>query len=357
MSLNSAADPSVTRPTPYQRPPRGTRYVFTLNNWTQTEYTLLTSTAVTALMKWMVVAKETGVNNTPHLQGAFILITQTAFSTVKRLGGFGRAHLEMMRGSPQDSLAYCSKQDSAPFVYGILPTPGKRNDLKEVASKIIGGAKITDLTTEVDDAVCVIKFHKGLTILRSLVRPPRSGPPKVFWIHGETGVGKTRCCFEWGNRMGDVWISSGGLRWFDGYDGQETVIFDDFRTKGVQFSFLLRILDRYPMSVEFKGGFVGWNPKYIFITAPEHPQVMFSQRKAHIPEDYRQLERRISHIFFLPNDQDDLDCTLEKLILPDPAEHPAPEEEMPEPDTEGNGYLTQEDYDHPGYDWDFEETF
>lgn len=282
-------------------------------------------------MKWIVIAKETGEKNTPHLQGAFILITQTAFSTVKKLPGLNRAHLETMRGSPQESLAYCSKQDSEPYVYGILPSPGKRTDLANVTQRIIDGESIKALTTDTEGAVAIVKYFKGLTILRSLTKPKRDGPPKVFWVHGATGTGKTRCCFEWANRLGDVWISSGGLRWFDGYDGQRSAIFDDFRTKGVSFPFLLRLLDRYPMQVEFKGGFVEWTPEFIFITAPDEPSEMFRNRNNHIPEDIRQLNRRITSVVAFPEFRDDLDCTLEKF-LPQDGEPQQPDAIMPEPE-------------------------
>ena len=58
-------------------------------------------------------------------------------------------------------------------------------------------------------------------------------------------------------------LSSSKMDWFDGYIGQDTAIFDDFRASGNRFSYILRIIDRYPMDVPVKGGFVYWNPKYI----------------------------------------------------------------------------------------------
>lgn len=305
------------RAEPYRRPQnRLTRFVFTLNNWTQEEYLLLTSAAVTAKMRWMIIAKEVGEQETPHLQGAAVLKTQTAFSTVKTLLGSPRIHLEVMHGSPEQSLAYCSKQDSNPFVFGKLPTQGKRTDLALVAEKVREGATLRDLAKDGEGAVAVVKFHKGLTVLRSLTRPKRdpSKPPIIVWVHGPTGVGKTRSCFELGSKLGDVWISSGGLRWFDGYDGQRCAIFDDFRAKGVSFHFLLRITDRYPMQVEFKGGFVEWTPEFIFFTAPSHPDTMFAKRKEHVPEDIAQLNRRISHIFEFPNDREAFEQALEPFL-------------------------------------------
>lgn len=41
--------------------------------------------------------------------------------------------------------------------------------------------------------------------------------------------------------------AKGGQLWFDGYCGQEVVVFDDFRPWWCRFDYLLRLLDRYPM--------------------------------------------------------------------------------------------------------------
>jgi len=282
------------------------RFVFTLNNYTEEEY-LDVTTRLTEYCKWMIVAKETGEQGTPHLQGACILEKQTAFSTIKTLPGLRRARLAEMRGKPEDSVRYCSKQDLQPFEFGSLPSPGKRNDIHNAAERILEGQNLRDLAKDTEGAVAVVKFHKGLTVLRSLTRPDRSQPPKVFWIYGQTGTCKTRCAFESarelvGNNDDDIWISSGGLRWFDGYDGQSVAIFDDFRAKHVlNFAFFLRLLDRYPMSVEFKGGFVKWLPRFIFITCPYEPDVCFSKRKEHVPEDIAQLHRRLTKVYHFAN--------------------------------------------------------
>lgn len=235
-------------------------------------------------------------------KGACILGSQWYFSKLKTLTGFKRAHIEPMRGKPEDSLVYCTKQDLEPFVYGTLPQPGKGRDLQKATKAIQDGSTLADIATgEVDVATAVVKYFRGLTVLRSLVQPVRTSAPIVAWIWGATGTGKTRSVFELARRLvaadGDIWISSGGLRWFDGYDGQSVAIFDDFRAKDVgSFAFLLRLLDRYPLRVEFKGGFVNWVPKFIFITCPSCPEDCFAKRKEHIPEDINQLNRRIHHV-------------------------------------------------------------
>lgn len=287
---------------------RLSRFVFTLNNPTDLEYADLTE-KFAPTVKWIVIGKEKGLQGTPHLQGACILGSQWTLSKLKTLIGFKRAHIECMRGTPVESLIYCSKEDSNPFVKGTMPEPGKRTDISQAVLRIQGGESLKDLSADEAGGIAIVKFHKGLTILRSLTRPPRSGAPGVFWIHGPTGVGKTRIAFKCARALcklrgvpdTDVWISSGGLRWFDGYDGHTVAVFDDFRAKHVSsFAFLLRLLDRYPVAVEFKGGFVSWTPSFIFITCPSEPSLLFSTRKEHVPEDLAQLERRITDTIAIP---------------------------------------------------------
>lgn len=289
----------ATPSTPY-RPPRtqaGTRlsrFVFTLNNWTTEEYDDLTK-QVAPTVKWMVIGRETSETGTPHLQGACIIGRQVSFSVLKTWAGLKRAHIERMNGAPHASLIYCSKEDSNPFIHGSLPQPGKRNDLHNAVERIRDGASIRDLANS-EDATVVVKFHKGLTTLRSYMDVQPRPVPQVFWLHGPTGTGKTRSAVEFAESLsgaGNYWISSGSLRWFDGYDGHRVAIFDDLRPKHASFSFLLRLLDRYEVSVEFKGGFVRWKPEYIIVTANLGPREMWNYRTT---EQLDQLERRCTLI-------------------------------------------------------------
>lgn len=76
--------------------------------------------------------------------------------------------------------------------------------------------------------------------------------------------------------------------------GQKVAIFDDFRPWWCRFDYLLRLLDRYPMQVPVKGGFVNWVPEHIIITAPQRWSDMFTG-EFRTPEDLAQLGRRIHH--------------------------------------------------------------
>lgn len=275
------------------------RFVFTLNNYTEEDINLLKEFAQSSC-RWMIFGKETAPETgTMHLQGGCILTSQISFSTLKKLPQFARAHIEVMYGKPEDTRSYCSKEDSEAYEFGTLPSPGKRNDIHAALEMVRDGCDLSELAHIEAHGPVVVKFYKGLTNFRSLIRKPRVHPPEVYWFHGETGTGKTRAAFsvadKYADRINDIWVSSGGLKWFDGYDGQSIAIIDDLRSEDVpSFPFLLRLLDRYPMRVEYKGGSVLWTPHTIIITSPLSPTNCFANR--HRSEDFAQLERRISYI-------------------------------------------------------------
>lgn len=113
-------------------------------------------------------------------------------------------------------------------------------------------------------AATLVRYPKGLQLFQSLLPPKPKPVPFIIWLSGPTGVGKTRAVVEFGEKLvseEEVWLSNGTLKWFDGYNGQQVVILDDFRTQDVKFNNLLRLFDRYRYRVEIKGGYADWTPK------------------------------------------------------------------------------------------------
>lgn len=96
--------------------------------------------------------------------------------------------------------------------------------------------------------------------------------PRVAWFYGNTGTGKTHLAMD-GLDPNNIFIVSapakGGTLWFDGYCGQSRVVFDDFRPWWCRFDYLLRLLDKWPVRVQVKGGFVNFIPEEIIITTPK----------------------------------------------------------------------------------------
>lgn len=270
---------------------RARSYCFTLNNPSAEERDSLSSISCKFIAYGNELAPETG---TPHLQGFVTFQNQKAFSAVKKLPGFARAHLEVMKGSHEQNMEYITKEDKNPYMRGEIPQPGKRNDIHRVVERICGGEDLDTMVTEPEVAAVFVKYSRGFTALQSKLIKPREDPPKILWLYGATGTGKTRCAYEFAADNGlSLWVSNSTLSWFDGYRGQPVALFDDYRPEKGTFNFILRLWDRYAIDVPIKGGFTKWVPKIIFITSPKCPRDTWSLR---VEEDLQQLDRRMSHI-------------------------------------------------------------
>lgn len=246
-------------------------------------------------------APETG---TPHLQGYAIFKKRVRLSRLKTLFGTDKIHWTPCRGTVQHNEDYvrklestASSEDPGPFEWGSLSDAraavgenelhqGKRNDLHVAAEHIRNG----DLHL-IDDAVA-IKYGSHLLHFRASLFRDRDSKPDVVWLHGLTGTGKSRTAqdmFE-GSKY---WKPAG--KWWDGYIQQDVVVIDDIRATDYPYQYLLRVLDRYPLLVEFKGGHVSVNSPTFVITAPGPPSEVYRDTT----ECLNQLERRISLILQL----------------------------------------------------------
>lgn len=168
---------------------------------------------------------------------------------------------------------------------------GARSDLKRIAISIIDKSKTLDnIVNENPDYF--VKYHKGLTALQSAIMPARSVDvePQVHWWFGPTATGKSRKA--WAEFPGAYWKMSDN-KWWDGYRGENVVVIDDYRIQMCPFDYLLKLLDRYPMIVEIKGGTMPLAASTWVITAPSRPEVMWRYRTE---EAINQLLRRITSI-------------------------------------------------------------
>lgn len=121
----------------------------------------------------------------------------------------------------------------------------------------------------------------------------------TIWLHGKTGIGKTRWAVTTAeSMMKEYAILSGDLRTFMlGYTGQPIAIMDDLRPGTIKFELLLRILDGYRCTVNVKGSLCPWLAEVIIITAPIPPMEMYVNHDTGIQWDnLDQLIRRLDHI-------------------------------------------------------------
>jgi len=259
------------------------RVCFTLNNYSQEEFDKIIT--YSKLCKFMIVAKETGDEGTPHLQGFFNLIKRSRFTALKKL--IPRAYLVRARGTDEQNMEYCMKQDKKPFIHGEPMRTGQRTDLMLACGAVLEKKPLVEIANE--NPTVYVKYYRGLQELAQKIQKPRdvNDPPMTIWIWGKSGVGKTRFAFDQ-LPHNQIYIKD-GTQWWNNYENQQCILVDDFNGLW-PFHDLLRFLDRYPYQGQTKGGYVQINSPIIIITC-EYPPEHFL-----FGTDLQQLIRRLSYI-------------------------------------------------------------
>lgn len=183
---------------------------------------------------------------------------------------------------------YC-KKDGDYFENGTITNQGARTDLKTIKDNILNHkSNIRDMLE--NDTIINHQQLRFAESLQKYVRPQKREPPQVFWFYGDTGTGKTRFVYD---NEDDIFRVEPGFEWYDGYIGQEAVLFDELRGE-IKLSTLLCITDRYPLSLKIKTSFTQWKPKRIYITSCKSPEECY--KNCH--ENIGQLLRRITEVRF-----------------------------------------------------------
>jgi len=290
------------------------RWCFTVNNpeVQETPEFIKARVSIGKGYKYLVFQLEEGANGTPHWQGFVTFDGMRRLSAVRKM--LPRAHWEFSMGSSPSNQHYCTKpvagcgckhcinpvptRLAGPFEDGVCPQgSGDRSDLIQLRDAIKAGKRKRDIVNDDNLFVIAAKYPRlsGIGDLHDLFAQTSEEPPQVSLYYGPTGCGKTS-----GVRAAypvDRWespIGKGG--WYDGYDGEENALFDDFagRASHTDLSSLLRLLDRGGVRVPVKGGFTWFRPKRIFITTNIHPYLWYdwSGRDAQYPA----LRRRFTNV-------------------------------------------------------------
>lgn len=197
-------------------------------------------------------------------------------------------YLTQRRGTPTEAAEYCKK--GGKFVeVGTLPVgQGKRTDLDNVRTALEDGANLREQVQENR-----IQSYNFARIWLTWFEKKRNWKPKVYWLWGASGTGKTYRAKEMAKNMDTYWLNipeTGSKIWWDGYDKHECVIIDDYRPWGMSLRNLITIIGDSPCRVEIKGGFRQLLASTIIITTDKSPQQTYVQHE----EELYQLERRIT---------------------------------------------------------------
>lgn len=237
---------------------RARNYCFTVNALPATFYNHWETCDLPALITYIVFQKEVAPETGHlHVQGYVQLSKPLSYKQVQVLLR-SACHLEKANGSGAQNKAYCTKTEtrldgSVPVERGALKEQGRRTDLEALAERVVSLGTVTaDLAREHPSAF--VRNYRGLQALARITSPPRArSAPRVVYLYGSPGCGKSRLAhLMWPDAYNCTDQKEG---WFDGYNNEPVVIFDDFEGN-FPLRPMLKLLDFYPLQLPVKGGFV-----------------------------------------------------------------------------------------------------
>ena len=160
-----------------------------------------------------------------HSQAWIQLINKKTLGGVKRLLGSTKVHLEPMWTNERNLDRY-SRKDGKFQTIGCFITQGERTDLEAIKKKIDDGYSFKSIADGHFPVWC--QYSRQFKKYKSMVDKKASQEfrmVKVTVHSGKTGTGKTRDAM-----IGVEYpylISGDSLQWWDGYDGESTIVITD----------------------------------------------------------------------------------------------------------------------------------
>lgn len=239
------------------------KYQITINNPADNGFThdIIKNilSGMTGCLYWCM-CDEIGHQGTPHTHLYVVFKNAVMFQTMQQR--FYGAHIEDARGTHRENRDYIRKEgkhretDKAdtnlPDTFeesGELPAESERRvkQSEAILAMLEDGASDVEILRAYPSALNHLPRIQQArqTLLADKYRRVRRTDLKVCYIHGATGVGKTRSILD---RYGDenVYRVTNYKHPFDGYKGEPVIMFDEFRSN-LPLPDMLNYLDVYPL--------------------------------------------------------------------------------------------------------------
>jgi len=267
---------------------RARAWAFTLNNYTPVDIQRVLDTCRSAVygIAGFEVGKKEG---TPHLQGYLYFREAKTWSVLMKFAHF--SYLKPAYASAERNRAYCRKDCKLLCEFGICPKPGCRTDIERTYMMLRSGCSFEDLVHAGVGTQC----FKIAEYWYKYAEPKRDFRPKIWWLVGPTGCGKTTYVHKVAGPR--LYTAPRKLEEFwEGYDGHTSILIDDMRVDRASYGYMLNLLDQFELRVPVKGSSRQFRAENIYITAPFPPEEMY----AACGEDIRQLTTRLTKIITVP---------------------------------------------------------
>lgn len=220
------------------------------------------------------------------------------------------AHWTIAEGSAAKNYAYCTKPESAiegvpRFEFGTIndcTSQGKTTDYDKAFALIRSGTCASEEEFACAYSSIWIRFPTIFSRVKSLGHGGQRRDITVVLLYGPSRTGKSTYCYE--RYPGAYWKSPG--KWWDGYNGEPSIVFDDLDGSWFPCVELLRILNSFPYRMENKGSHVNMDSTCFVISTNIHPDDWYQDHFQKNPEHREAIRNRISTVvqFFRTLKQD-----------------------------------------------------
>lgn len=172
------------------------------------------------------------------------------------------SHIDACKGTEQQNRDYIKKggkwEDSEKSEtrvegsyeeYGEFKeeSQGKRNDWSNAQRMVEDGCSNREIIDEYPHFIEKVNYlDKYRLMLKEEQYKYENRDIKVFYIWGDTGVGKTRYVYDTWQAINIFKVTNYDQHPFDGYEGQDILLLDEFR-ESFPLQYMLNLTDRYPL--------------------------------------------------------------------------------------------------------------
>lgn len=258
---------------------------------------------------YFCMCDEIGAEGTYHTHIYACFENAVYFSTLKKR--FHTAHIEQAKGSSQENRDYIRKEGK--YIDSDKKETNKIETFEEFGEMPLDKkAKNKSVSEDVFDMLesgCtvaeIIKKHPSYATKTSSLEQARQTvleekfknvrrEVETFYIYGDTGTGKTRSIMD---KYGysNVYKITNYEHPFDGYGGEDIIIFDEYRSS-LPIGDFLQYLDCYPcrLPARYHDKVACYTKIFIISNIPLNQQ--YKNIQIEQPQTYNALIRRISEI-------------------------------------------------------------
>jgi len=261
---------------------------------------------LSGLIYWCM-CDEIGEEGTPHTHVFAVFKNAVQFVTIQK--AFYGVHIELSKGSNRENLEYIrkegkwveseKKETNLPETFeefGELP-PDRAEGIKEteaIYEMVKGRASNFEIMEAYPNAMN--KLDKIERARQTLLEERYKNKFRVLdntYIWGKAGVGKTRYVMEQ-HGYENVYRVTDYMHPFDGYKGQDVLLFDEFRSS-LTITEMLNYLDGYPLALpcRYANKQACYTKVFIISNIPleqQYPNIQDNE-----PKTWEALMRRINH--------------------------------------------------------------